>query len=204
MKNSRVHHILSRRIVEQIFQRCLIWLREEGLEEKEEMIIIIKAKHAPTLLKSQQSIIWQPGFSEKRSLKVSDWVDFETAHLVSNKQLKRMFKKYLPECEVRKGKREGVFVLEILWPMQLSYEIIKDIELANSNQKVSITQGILTLFTYHPDWITTGKSKKGELFRRKVPMGFEKQQIVIYEGDEGSYIFNQNGLRYLHAQTKEE
>lgn len=193
------------KLMMKLLNYCLDWLRDEIVEEP--IAIIVTPKHRHKIIKLNQSVLWMPEKIEPtvRSLKLTQFLDFENPHRVTLKGLKRLMRDNLPECEIGIDKLDnGIKVVRIVWPIDVDLSIDKDIILTTNRMAISPTQSLVTLLTYKPDWISAGYTKSKDSFYKRLPLGFEKKQLVVYEGMGATYIFNNKGLDYLHTQKLED
>lgn len=176
---------------------CLDWIRDEGIKKPVAFVVMPKQPHQ--ILFGNNSMTWIPEKIEslEKTLKVSEWAEIDDPTQVTLKMLKRLFKDNLKECELREVTlAPGVKGIEILWPSQLRIKVDPDIKLTENRKGISPTYSILTVISKKPNWITAGYSKSG-IFKNRLPCGFKDKNVIVYEGLDATYIFNNNGLKYL-------
>ncbi len=186
-------------IMWKLLNYCLNWVRDEGIEKPVAFIVMPKQPHQ--ILFGKNSITWIPEkiAPQEKTLKVSEWAEIDDPAKVTLKMLKGLLKTNLKECELREiALAPGVKGIEILWPSQLGIKIDEDVKLTKNRKGISPTYSILTVISKKPNWITAGYSKGG-VFKNRLPCGFKDKNVIVYEGLDATYIFNNNGLKYLKA-----
>lgn len=198
-KNFEVTDSKLSKFIHQVLAFCLRWIRDEELQDGEELIIYVRKNESPMVFYNKGSVSYRPYQEHQRQLQLSEWKGLEKGGRIKLDKLEKLLRKHLPECNCKVVEYKGVKMLSLDWNPNVSFSINKDIAITDTREGISVSYCILSGLILKPDLI--GSRICTNSFKEKMVLVFKNKNAIVLEGKGASYILTQEGWRYLNVKS---